>query len=86
MPKIEVVGDRAFQDCAQLASIIFPSCVTRIGKQSFLGTTSLQFIRCESTTIPTLGEDAFPNKSVPLYVPEESLKLYQGANGWCEFL
>ena len=85
MPKVEDIGERAFQECRQLSSVVFPSSIRNIRKQSFWGISTLQFIRCEAIDVPNLGTDAFSDKSVPLYVPEESMKLYQGATGWCDF-
>ncbi len=44
-------------------------------------------ITCEAVTPPTLGNNVFDgvDKSIPLYVPVESVDAYKTANGWKEF-
>lgn len=49
--------------------------------------SSLTSITCEATNPSTCGGDAFDDvdKSIPLYVPKESVSAYKNANQWKEF-
>ena len=42
---------------------------------------------CKSVNPPTLGENVFgeTDTDIPLYVPEESISLYQAAERWKDF-
>ena len=61
--------------------------ITNIGDSAFVNCGVLNSLTCEATTPPTLGENVFTgvDKSIPLYVPGESIALYQEADQWREF-
>ena len=44
-------------------------------------------VYCQSTTPPTLGENAFSNisREAKIYVPQNSVALYKSANGWKDY-
>lgn len=79
--------ESAFCGCDNLKSIIIPESVTSIERYTFYGCSGLTTITCESTTPPTISNTTFGNvdKSIPLYVPQESIATYQAADGWKEF-
>ena len=81
------IGSNAFYGCSGLTSISIPNSVTSIGLGAFEDCTGLTSITCHALTPPTCGNYVFNNvdKSIPLYVPEESIELYQTANVWNEF-
>ena len=54
------IGDRAFKDCANLASVTIPNSVSIIGQQSFYNCTSLYALVIPSTTT-TIEDEAFYN-------------------------
>lgn len=77
----------AFYECSSLTSIHIPESVTEIAGYAFYGCSSLTSITCESATPPTISNTTFENvdKSISLYVPQESIATYQAADGWKEF-
>lgn len=81
------IGSQAFFGCTALTYIDIPNSMTSVGDNAFYDCTSLVSITCRATNTPELGSDVFPNenKSIPLYVPAQSISLYQSANGWNEF-
>ena len=81
------IGDGAFENCTSLASITIPNSITNIKRYTFYNCTSLTSITCEAATPPTCGEYVFEevDKSIPLYVPAQSVAAYQAADGWKDF-
>ncbi len=86
------IGSYAFDGCSSLTSITIPEGVTTIGGSAFDGCRSLTSITCKNTTPPTLseykGEDftfEYVDKSIPLYVPAESVEVYKKTKYWKDF-
>lgn len=82
------ISEGTFDDCRNLTSIILPSGVTSIGNFAFAGCSGLQSITSKATTPPTIiGNNVFTpvDKTIPLFVPAESIDLYKSANGWRDF-
>ena len=81
------IGISAFYNCTGLTSMIIPSGVTSIGNYAFYGCTGMTSFTCKAVTPPTCGINVFYNvdKSIPLYVPSESIAAYQAANSWKSF-
>ena len=87
------IGNCAFENCTGLTSVTIPNSVTRIGKQAFRNCSGLTSVTSLATTPPAcpyyyLSEMAFAGvdcSNIPLYVPMESVSLYQAANIWKEF-
>ena len=71
----------------KLTSIVIPASVETIGDEAFGGCDDLVSITCKATTPPALGDDVFRwvDKSIPVYVPAESVELYRFADEWKEF-
>ena len=81
------IGAYAFQKCSSLTSVTIGESVTSIGKYAFNECSSLTSITCEARTPPTLGLYAFDgvSKSIPVYIPCESIQSYREHNEWGRF-
>ena len=81
------IGNDAFYYCTGLTSVTIPNSVTSIGNQAFYGCSGLTSVTCEAVNPPALGNAVFDqvDKSIPLYVPAESITAYQTAADWNEF-
>ncbi len=81
------IGDGAFWDCRSLTSVTIPDGVTEIGSHAFYGCIGFTSITCKNTTPPEDGFQTFDyvDKSIPLYVPAESVKAYKNSEGWENF-
>lgn len=84
------IEDFAFQRCINLSSITIPSSVTYIGNGAFFNCIGLTSIYANSTIPIDLSKSLIVFGGVnittcTLYVPKESLSLYQAADQWKDF-
>ena len=81
------IGGAAFSGCCGLTSVVIPNSVTNIGDVAFADCTGLTSITCNSVVPPICGVSAFyeVNKSIPIYVPGNSVEAYKEAEVWKEF-
>ena len=81
------IGYSAFYDCSALTSITIPNSVTSIGDYAFAYCSSLTSITCLATTPLSCDPDCFTDvpRTIPLYVPAESVEAYKAADTWKEF-
>lgn len=84
---VTCIENYVFRSCS-LKSLKISENVTSIGEGAFWGCSGLTFITCEALNPPTLGSSVFyeVNKSIPLYVPAESITAYKTADQWKDFL
>lgn len=84
---IVVVISYSFDGRKELNSVDIPESVLRLGYRTFRNCTALQSITCRAVNPPTSKGESFDgvDKSIPLYVPAESIELYQTADEWSEF-
>ncbi len=82
------IGEGAFYECTGLTSVIIRERVELIEMMAFYGCTELASITCYAITPPEVEWFVFENvpKTIPLYVPEESISDYKEAFGWEEFV
>jgi len=82
------IGKQAFDYCSALTSITLPESVTSIGDNAFKGCSGLTSITSKNATPPTvegyytLGD---VDKTIPVYVPAESVEAYKRAERWKVF-
>ena len=76
-----------FSGCCSLTSITIPESVTSIGDRAFNWCYGLTSVTSMNTTPPSVRSWTFDNvdKSIPLYVPKQSVEAYKSAEGWKEF-
>ena len=84
------IGDAAFSGCYGLTSITIPNSVTSIGERAFRDCKRLTSITCEASTPPNCSYNYNSifnpeNKSIPVYVPANSVDAYKKANVWKDF-
>lgn len=82
------IGGGAFESCHNLPSVVVPSTVTTIGSDAFRNCYYITKMQCDATTPPVVGSGAFDGvgkENLTLEVPEQSVALYQTANGWADF-
>ena len=78
----------AFDKCTNLTEVIIPSSATTLSYYALSNCSALQSITCYAVTPPTCrDETAFKDtpKSIPVYVPAESVEAYKEADVWKEF-
>lgn len=86
---VEEIGWDAFWGCTALQTIIIPASVETINGMAFRDCTGLTSIICQAIIPPRLvHSDVFDGvpRSIPLYVPAESVDDYMAASVWNEFL
>ena len=77
----------AFCGCSGLTAITIPNSVTSIGDGAFSECSALTSITCAANTPPSCVYNCFNyvNKSIPVYVPANSINAYKKADGWKDF-
>ena len=78
----------AFERCIKLTEVIIPSSAKDLGYSAFGSCTALQSITSLAVNPPACREEmSFKDvdKSIPVYVPAESIDAYKAAGEWKEF-
>jgi len=85
--RVTSIGYAAFQGCAGLTSVTIGGSVEIIEDSAFWNCTGLTSIICKTPTPPTIQSSTWSNvnRSIPVYVPVDSVSLYQQAQYWSEF-
>ena len=82
------IGTDAFLGCSNIPAVTIPSTVTTIGSGAFRDNYYITSFRCDAAMPPVVGSGAFDGvgkDNLTLQVPEQSVTLYQTANGWADF-
>ena len=79
------IANSAFCQCSHMTSVTIPESMAHLGNMCFQYCSGLTSIICNATTPPTLSNNQIfngVNKSIPLYVPAESVETYANTDGW----
>lgn len=79
------IGEAMFQSCGQLTSVTIPNSVTSIGSWAFSGCRNLNTVTNYATVPQSISSNVFyesPYYPCTLYVPQESIELYESASEW----
>lgn len=85
---VTAIGESAFQNCTNLASVSIPSSITAIGEYAFDGCPSLIQIYSNPSTPPTISANTFTDETKStcrLYVLKEDIEAYQSDAEWGKF-
>ncbi|MDE7509598.1 MAG: leucine-rich repeat domain-containing protein, partial [Muribaculaceae bacterium] len=75
--------------CSAMESFVVGNSITKIGENAFSDCTALKDFTTEAVNPPYCGSQALQDIDkwkCKLYVPDESIDLYQTANQWKDFL
>ena len=80
------IPDNSFDGCIALKEITFPATITKIGGYAF-NCKGLTKMTVKAVDPPSINSYSFRkvDKSIPVYVPRESLEDYRTAKAWKEF-
>ena len=82
---LQKIGAQSFVN-TKLSEINIPASVTEIGAKAFDG-APLTAVNVFATTPPSIDDvTVFTNRYTPVYVPEESIKVYENHAVWGYFL
>lgn len=82
------IGEMVFSHCSRLKNLTIGRGVIKIGNRAFDECRSVENITCRATTPPTCYNGYVfnnVNKTIPLYVPANSVAAYQSADVWKAF-
>ena len=84
---VSYVPSYIWENNTSLQEIELPACIDEIRREAFSNCTSLLRFNIYSPVPPVLGYNVFAgvSKEMVVYVPEESVELYDNAEGWKEF-
>ena len=84
---VKTLGYGAFYGCTYLQELTLPSTLESLDDVSFALCAKLQKMNVDATVPPTVNARTFEdvNRSIPVYVPTESVPAYKAAPVWQEF-
>lgn len=85
---LEIIGFKAFADCAQLKAIKFPSTLKAIQDLSFANCTKIDIMQVDAIIPPTITSTSFDkvSREIEFIVPEEARESYAQHEYWKEFM
>ena len=82
---VTTIYESAFAYCDKLVTLSIPSSVISIEIEVFYGCENLAVINCNATTPPAIHKYTFGKYDATLYVPANSVGLYQSSDYWKNF-
>jgi hypothetical protein len=84
---VKTLGYGAFYGCTYLQELTLPSTLVSLDDVSFALCAKLQKMNVDAIVPPTVNARTFEdvNRSIPVYVPTESVPAYKAAPVWQEF-
>ena len=84
---VKTLGYGAFYGCTYLQELTLPSTLVSLDDVSFALCAKLQKMNVDATVPPIVDARTFEdvNRSIPVYVPAESVPAYKAAPVWQEF-
>ena len=85
--EVDSIGNKAFEDCENLTSVILPKSVTSIGNQAFYGCKRLDVIKMTDSVV-SIGYYAFQGCSAlhSFDIPDRVTRIAPGLFGECKSL
>lgn len=85
--RVTDIYDDAFLGCSSLESVNLGVGVRWLGESAFENCTGLKSVTSQSETPPSCSDYVFSgvDKSIPVYVPAESVEAYKEADEWSDF-
>ena len=82
------IGLAAFYGCTYLQNLTLPSTLRTIGDNTFAKCEKLAGLRCAAEVPPTIDAKTFEDvdRTIPVIVPQGSLKAYKEDMYWNEFI
>ena len=82
---VTTVYEYAFWYCKKLVSVSIPNSVVSIGNYALADCGNLAVINCNANIPPAIHEHTFGKYDATLYVPANSVGLYQSRDYWKNF-
>jgi hypothetical protein len=84
---IKQISHRILSNCSSLKTVTIPSSVKVVREWAFAACDALEEITIKSVVPPDVYAYAFNGveRTIPVYVPQESLQAYKNADTWKEF-
>lgn len=83
---VEYIYEKAFESCRNLENITILSSNIRLSELLFLGCWNLKSITCEAKTPPSCENFGIDVNKVILYVPKESVELYESSKEYWPYI
>ena len=86
--RVTSIGSKAFRKNAYIKKVVLGKYITNIGQESFYGCNQLKTIEIKSTSLKSVGKNAFAKiyKKAYIKVPSSKLKTYKNlfkkSTGW----
>lgn len=87
LPSAKTLSYDVFNGCKNLKRVSFGDVITSIDYNTFLSCTLLEYVIVNNPTPPILSDSVFggSNNTFLIYVPDNSVSIYQVATNWSAY-